>query len=93
VMGWTGRDWFLGPHGPELFDRSGNVGPTVWWDARVVGGWTQRRSGEVVHRLFEDIGREAIEAIDAEAAHLASWLGKARVTPRMRTPLERDLAA
>ena len=92
VMGWTGRDWFLGPHGPQLFDRSGNAGPTVWWDARVVGGWTQRQTGEVVTRLFEDVGSDATMAIDAEAARLSSWLGPARVTPRFRTPLDRDLA-
>jgi len=24
VMGWTGRGWYLGEHGPALFDRSGN---------------------------------------------------------------------
>ncbi|PZF81363.1 winged helix DNA-binding domain-containing protein, partial [Jiangella anatolica] len=38
-MGWQRRDWFLGPHREALFDRNGNVGPTVWWDGRVVGGW------------------------------------------------------
>jgi hypothetical protein len=92
VMGWTVRGWFLGSHGPQLFDRSGNAGPTVWWDARVVGGWAQRRSGEVVYRLFEDVGSDAVGAIDAEAERLARWLGSARVTPRFRTPLERDLS-
>jgi hypothetical protein len=92
VMGWTARNWFLGSHGPQLFDRSGNAGPTVWWDARVVGGWTQRPNGEVVHRLLEDVGGDAVDAIDAEAARLTAWLGPARVTPRFRTPLERDLS-
>jgi hypothetical protein len=28
-----------------------------------------------------------------EAARLESWLGPARVTPRFRTPLERELSA
>jgi hypothetical protein len=93
VMGWTSRHWFLGSHGPQLFDRSGNAGPTVWWDARVVGGWTQRRSGEVVYRVFEDVGSAAINAIEAEAARLTAWLGPTRVTPRFRTPVERQLAA
>ncbi len=92
VMGWTERDWFLGPHGPQLFDRSGNPGPTVWWGGSVVGGWAQRRNGEVVHRLLEDVGSDATNAIDAAAARLSSWLGAARVTPRFRTPLERALA-
>jgi hypothetical protein len=93
VMGWTERDWLLGPHGPRLFDRSGNPGPTVWWDGRVVGGWAQRPSGEIVYRLLEDVGAEAIAAIDAEAARLTAWLGPARVTPRFRTPLERELSS
>ncbi|MBK3630715.1 AlkZ family DNA glycosylase, partial [Streptomyces sp. MBT49] len=39
AMGWQGRDWYLAPGlRPHLFDYSGNVGPTVWWDGRVVGG-------------------------------------------------------
>ena len=46
-MGWSGRAWFLGDHGALLFDRSGNVGPTVWADGRIVGGWAQRDDGEI----------------------------------------------
>jgi Winged helix DNA-binding domain len=93
VMGWAGREWFLGPHGPALFDRSGNVGPTVWWDGRIVGGWAQRRDGEIVFRLLEDVGAAAVAAVEAAAGRLASWLGEVRVTPRFRTPLERELIA
>jgi Winged helix DNA-binding domain len=91
TMGWAGRDFFLGPHRPVLFDRNGNAGPTIWWDGRVVGGWAQRSSGEVALRLLEDVGTEATAAIEAEAARLADWLGPVRVTPRFRTPLEREL--
>ena len=29
AMGWTGRDWYLGGHRAALFDRSGNIRPTV----------------------------------------------------------------
>jgi Winged helix DNA-binding domain len=93
TMGWAGRDFFLGPHRPVLFDRNGNAGPTIWWDGRVVGGWAQRSSGEVALRLLEDVGAEATAAIEAEAARLADWLGPVRVTPRFRTPLERELVA
>jgi hypothetical protein len=92
-MGWQSRDWFLGPHAAALFDRTGNIGPTAWWDGRIVGGWTQRPSGEVVLRLLEDIGTEAAAAIEARAASLQAWLGASRVTPRFRTPLERELSA
>jgi len=92
-MGWQARDWFLGPHGPSLFDRTGNIGPTVWWEGRIVGGWAQRASGEVSLRLLEDIGSHGAAAVTAEAARLESWLGPGRVTPRFRTPLERELSA
>ena len=92
-MGWQTRDWYLGPHGPGLFDRTGNIGPTVWWQGKIVGGWAQRASGEVVYRLLEDVGQDASAAIAAEAARLESWLGAARVTPRFRTPVERELCS
>ena len=93
TMGWAGRDFYLGPHRPLLFDRNGNAGPAVWWDGRVVGGWAQRKTGEVVLRLLEDVGADATAAIEAEAARLTAWLGPVRVTPRFRTPLERELVA
>ncbi|WP_328956694.1 winged helix DNA-binding domain-containing protein [Kitasatospora purpeofusca] len=94
VMGWRGRDWYLRPQDvPALFDRAGNAGPTVWWCGRVVGGWAQRADGEVVWRLFEDVGAEAVAAVGVEAERLVGWLGEVRVTPRFRTPLERELVA
>jgi Winged helix DNA-binding domain len=92
-MGWQSRSWFLGPHATSLFDRTGNIGPTVWWDGRIVGGWAQRASGEVTVRLLEDIGADGASAVAAQAAALEAWLGAARVTPRFRTPLERELTA
>jgi hypothetical protein len=92
-MGWSQRDWFLGPHRSSLFDRSGNIGPTVWVDGRVVGGWAQRSSGEVVHRLLEDVGREAADRVAETAAAVGDWIGAVRVKPRFRTPLERELTS
>jgi hypothetical protein len=92
AMGWVGRDWYLGPHGPTLFDRTGNVGPTIWADGRVVGGWAHRADGTVAYRLLEDVGSAAAGAVEAAAERLAGWLGGVRVTPRFRTPLERELA-
>ncbi len=92
-MGWRDRDWYLPPqHTAELFDRTGNIGPTVWWAGRIVGGWAQRPDGEPVWELLDDVGAEAEAAIAAEAAKLAGFLGDARITPRFRTPLERRLA-
>ncbi|MEV7568135.1 winged helix DNA-binding domain-containing protein [Streptomyces tanashiensis] len=94
AMGWQGRDWYLDPdHRAALYDRSGNVGPTVWWNGRIVGGWAQRPDGSVAHRLLADAGAEAERAIGVEAARLAEWLGDVRVTPRFRTPLEKELSS
>ncbi len=93
VMGWSDRSWFLGPHGPALFDANGNAGPTVWLDGRVVGGWAQRSDGEIVLRLLEDVGAEATALIEKETDRLAEWLGDVRVKPRFRTPTERALSA
>lgn len=92
VMGWAGREWYLGPHGKLLFDRSGNPGGTVWWDGRIIGGWAQRPDGEIAYRLLEEVPREAAGAVEAEAERLRAWLGSVRVTPRFRTPLERELS-
>ncbi|MYS89622.1 MULTISPECIES: winged helix DNA-binding domain-containing protein [Streptomyces] len=96
AMGWQQRDWYLAPElRPRLFDRSGNVGPTVWWNGRVVGGWAQRPGGEIVWRILDEegVGREALAAIGEEAERLSGWVGTTRITPRFRTPLEKELAA
>jgi hypothetical protein len=92
-MGWSERAWYLGGHRERLFDRSGNIGPTVWCDGRVVGGWAQRKDGEIALALLEDPGADARAAIAAEAQCLRAWVGDVRVTPRFRTPLERELCA
>ena len=92
AMGWAGRDWYLGEHRAALFDRAGNVGPTVWWDGRIVGGWTQLQGGAIAFRLLEDIGGAGVAAVEAEAGQLQAWLGEVRFKPRFRTPLEQELA-
>jgi len=93
TMGWKERDWYLGPHGPTLFDVNGNAGPTIWWDGRVVGGWSQRRDGEIVYRLLEDVGADAVRAVEAEAERVAEWLGDVRFSPGFLPPFQRGLAA
>ncbi|MFE5759696.1 winged helix DNA-binding domain-containing protein [Streptomyces massasporeus] len=96
AMGWQQRDWYLAPGlRPRLFDGSGNVGPTVWWNGRVIGGWARRPDGEIACRILDEegIGRQARAAIGSEAERLAGWLGTTTITPRFRTPLEKELAA
>ena len=93
AMGWAGRSWYVGPHTAALFDRSGNIGPTVWSDGRIVGGWAQRADGEIAYRVLEDVGADMLARIEREAAGLATWIGPVRMKARFRTPLERELSA
>ncbi|MGC0415699.1 winged helix DNA-binding domain-containing protein [Embleya sp. AB8] len=93
-MGWKDRDWYITPELRErLFDRMGNIGPTVWWRGRVVGGWATRPDGELVWRALVDLEPAATKAIEAELARHAAWLAGTCVTPRFRVPLERELSA
>jgi hypothetical protein len=93
AMGWAEREWYLSDDASKaLFDRTGNLGPTIWWNGAVVGGWAQRPDGEVVIRLLQNLDGDAVRAIHAERDRLSTWLGSSRVTPRFRTPLERELS-
>ncbi|MFN8519546.1 MAG: winged helix DNA-binding domain-containing protein [Chloroflexota bacterium] len=91
TMGWSERDWYLGPHRPRVFDSVGNGGPTIWVDGRIVGGWAQRPDGEIALRLLEDVGAEGRAAIDAAAGRLQAWLGPERFRTVFSAPLEIDL--
>jgi Winged helix DNA-binding domain len=93
TMGWAEREWYLGPHKHAIFDTNGNAGPTVWWDGRIVGGWSQRKDGEVVWRLLDDIGADGRRAVEREVARLRKWLAGAVVVPRFATPLFDELRA
>lgn len=92
-MGWKERGWYLGAHEGALFDRNGNVGPTVWLDGRIVGGWAQQGDGAVVYRLLEPLPKKAVRRIDREAKALERWFDGVVTVPRFRTPLERELSA
>jgi Winged helix DNA-binding domain len=92
TMGWTERDWYLGPHKAQLFDNAGNAGPTMWWDGRIVGGWRQTDSGAVELQPLEDVGAEGRRALEDEAARLTAWFDGTRVLPRFPSPLSKALA-
>ena len=93
-MGWKQRDWYLAAdHVPRLFDRNGNVGPTIWSDGCVVGGWVQRPDGEVATELLTDVGADVRQAVGAEAERLRAWFGEVRYQSRFPTPLEKELRA
>ncbi|WP_432967917.1 winged helix DNA-binding domain-containing protein [Dactylosporangium sp. CA-233914] len=92
VMGFQSRMWYLGPHAPALFDRTGNAGPTIWSGGQIVGGWAQQATGRVVTELVEDVAPAARKAVTRAAEELEGWLDGVRVTPRFRAPLEKRLA-
>ncbi len=92
-MGWKERDWYVGGNAALLFDRNGNIGPTVWCDGRIVGGWAQTKAGEIVVRLLEPIDDVHRDLIELRRDELREWLGESRITPRFRNPLDKELAS
>jgi hypothetical protein len=94
AMGWKSRDWYLGEHaafGGPLFDRNGNVGPTVWSNGRVVGGWAQRPDGRIAVAYLRPVDARVTDEVAATAQRLQSLIGGQRVTPRFPTPLQKEL--
>mgnify|MGYP001814681772 CR=1 FL=1 len=91
TMGWKQRDWYLGRHAPDLFDRNGNAGPTIWVDGRVVGGWAHHPNGSVVFRFLEPVDSWAEARVEAVVGELSEWIGEIRYKPRFPTPLEKAL--
>lgn len=92
-MGWKERSWYLGDHKDPLFDRNGNIGPTVWVDGRIVGGWSQDPTGNVVVRLLEPVEPKAEARIESARVRTASFLGDTTVKPSFPTPLQKELSA
>jgi hypothetical protein len=92
-MGWKTRDWFLGIDPGHVFDRAGNIGPTLWWNGEIIGSWAITPSGELRTKVIADRGAEAHAAIDRAASHLHARLNRTAVTPAIRTPLEQSLTA
>jgi Winged helix DNA-binding domain len=93
TMGWYEREWYLGPYKEQLFDTSGNAGPTMWWEGRIVGGWRQGDGGEVILQPLEDVGAEGRRAFEHEAERLTEWLGGTRIMARFPSPLAKAAAA
>jgi hypothetical protein len=89
TMGWQGRDWYLGAHREQVFDRNGNAGPTVWCDGRVVGGWRQDADGRVELQLLDDVGRRHAKGLERQAKQLTEWLDGVRINPRFPSPLSK----
>jgi hypothetical protein len=93
VMGWKTRDFYLGGHGPALFDRNGNAGTTAWVDGRIVGCWVQDDAGAVRVHVLEPVSRAARAALETQAERLTAWLGGDRVSTVYPSPAMKEALA
>ncbi|MET0799261.1 MAG: crosslink repair DNA glycosylase YcaQ family protein, partial [Rhodococcus sp. (in: high G+C Gram-positive bacteria)] len=73
------------------FDTFGNIGPTIWWEGRIVGGWAVDSTGSVVTELLEDVGSAVSKEVAAEAGRITALLDGTAVVPSFPTPLEKRL--
>ena len=90
TMGWKRRSWYLPPDiEARVTDRNGNVGPTVWVDGRIAGGWAQRPDGSIVHDADLTAGQHDLLAIEVD--RLQHLVGDNRFTPRFPAPNQRRL--
>jgi len=93
TMGWQDRDWYLGEHKAQVFDRNGNGGPTAWCDGRIVGGWGQDADGRVVVQPLEKLDAKSSKALSRKAKELTDWLDGVRVNARFPSPLSKSALA
>jgi hypothetical protein len=91
-MGWKAKDWFLAIDPGLIYDRAGNIGPTLWWDGQIIGSWAITPDATIMTKVIADRGADANAAIDHAAAQLHARLSGTVVTPAVRTPLEHALA-
>ena len=74
-----------------MVDRNGNIGPTVWADGVIVGGWTQRADGSIAHDA-DDLDRRHRDLLDVEIERLRTLVGASRFTPRFPAPNQAALS-
>lgn len=94
AMGWKERAWYLGEEtASRVVDRFGNIGPTVWADGEIVGGWAQRPDGAFSIELTVDVSDEHRSMIDAEVRRLREFIGDTRFKVRFPSPNQKSLLA
>ncbi len=93
-MGWKTRAWYLSDElAPRVIDRNGNIGPTIWADGEVVGGWVQRPDGELATELPKPLAAHHQRMLADEIDRIRELVGDTRVRVRFPSPNQRDLLA
>ncbi len=93
-MGWKERDWYVGPALLEpMFDRFGNIGPAIWADGRIVGGWAQRDDATIVYELFESLSRAHQRLLDDAIEEMHEVVDGVCVKPRFPARMQKRLLA
>ena len=91
TMGWRAAGLVSGRTTAHLFDRNGNAGPTIWVNGRVVGGWAQRRSGEVVTACWRTSDARRRGRWPPRRRGSRSGSAQAPAIARFPTPLAKEL--
>lgn len=91
TMGWKQRDWYLPAAASESFDTSGNGGPTLWVDGRIVGVWAQTRDGAIHTHYFEPVPADRRCQLEQRIAELQEMIGDTRFTIRFPADVHRRL--
>ena len=90
AMGWKQRSWYLDQGvARRVVDRNGNIGPTVWVDGRIVGGWVQRPDGTIAHDA--EVPRSHRTLLDAAITRITDFVGDTRFRVRFPSPNQQDL--
>ena len=93
-MGWKERSWYLSPSvASRVVDRNGNIGPTLWVDGRIVGGWAQRPDGTIVIDEIEPLTSDQLQLVDTEIDRLTEAVGDTRFRVRFPSPNQGALLA
>lgn len=93
-MGWKERSWYLADDVfTRVVDRYGNIGPTIWVDGHIVGGWVQRPDGEIAVELLRDVPPGGRRLIDDEIDRIREFVGDTRFRVRFPSPNQADLLA
>jgi hypothetical protein len=94
AMGWRHRSWYIDETTQSrVMDGFGNIGPTVWADGSIVGGWAQRPDGSIAVELTRDITDDHRDLLSLEIERLRRFVGDSRFSVRFPSPNQRELLA